>query len=109
MWSTLSYWWNYVPWWVAPIVLAIVLVATIPYWLPLWAGAPKWLKTLLVALGGGLTIYQMGRNKGRKDSDAQIAKQNAQAEAKRTEVDNEIANLNPADRDKRLDRWLRDK
>lgn len=106
--DTLSWLANYLPWWVLPVVAAVALVATIPYWTPIWAVMPRWLKTAIVAVSGGFTLYWMGRNKGSKDERDQRAKADAAAVETRSKVHDEISNLKPADRDKRLDRWMRD-
>jgi hypothetical protein len=94
-------------WWVIPLIGGIALIATMPWWSPIWAVLPKWLKLSLGAIAAGLTIWQAGKNKGAADSDARREKADTRATQKREEVHEEIKKLDPAERDKRLDRWMR--
>lgn len=106
--STLSWAFNFVPWWVWTVI-AFVLVAV--FWqalLPIWLALPKWLKGLILAVGALLTAYVAGRNKGSKDERNQRAKKDAQALQTRKDTDDEVRNLPADDLDRRLDLWMRD-
>lgn len=106
--DTLSYAFNYVPWWVWTVI-AIVLLAV--FWqtlLPIWLALPKWLKGLILGAGALLTAYVAGRNKGSKDERDRRAKADAHAIQNRKDVDDEVRNLPADDLDRRLDKWMRD-
>lgn len=106
--DTLSYAFNYVPWWVWT-VFAIVLVAV--FWqtlLPIWLALPKWLKGLILAAGALLTAYVAGRNKGSNDERDRRAKADAHAIQTRKETDDEVRNRPAARVDSDLDKWMRD-
>ncbi|MGB6079091.1 MAG: hypothetical protein WBF99_06480 [Xanthobacteraceae bacterium] len=106
--DTLSYAFNYVPWWVWTIIV-IVLVAV--FWqtlLPIWLALPKWLKGLILGAGALLTAYVAGRNKGSNDERDRRAKADAHAIQNRKDVDDEVRNLPADDLDRRFDKWMRD-
>lgn len=100
--------WDWVPWWAWYVIGAIALFATLPYWYPIWAILPRWLKTILIALGAFFAAYLMGRNRGRRNAEQERQQNDANAIQNRQKVDQEISNLPPAAVDKRLDRWVRD-
>ncbi|MDB5733240.1 MAG: hypothetical protein JWQ03_3135 [Variovorax sp.] len=106
--DTISWAFNYVPWWVWFVAVLLALGFTIQFWLPIWAVTPRWLKVTLGAIGAILAAYFAGRNRGSKDERDQRARTDARTIQTRTETDHEINNLSPSDTDKRLDRWSRD-
>lgn len=106
--STISWLFNFIPWWVWTVI-AVVLVAV--FWqalLPIWLAFPKWLKGLILGAGILLTTYVAGRNKGSKDERDRRAKADAHAIQNRKDVDDEVRNLPADDLDRRLDKWMRD-
>jgi hypothetical protein len=106
--DTLSYAFNYVPWWVWTVI-AIVLLAV--FWQPVmafWLSAPKWLKGLIIGAGALLTAYVAGRNKGSKDERDRRAKADANAIKNRKDIDDEVRNRPAATVDRDLDKWMRD-
>lgn len=106
--DTLSWLFNFMPWWVW---LAIVVVLLAVFWqalLPVWLALPKWLKGIILGAGALFTAYIAGRNRGSKDERDQRAKADARAVQTRKETDDEIRNAPAADVDRRLDKWMRD-
>lgn len=106
--DTLSWIFNFVPWWVWTVA-GVVLVAV--FWqvlAPIWLVLPKWLKALILGVGALLTAYVAGRNRGSKDERDQRAKADAHAIQNRKDVDDEVRNLPADDLDRRLDKWMRD-
>lgn len=97
-----------VPWWLWALLGVIALAASWQWWWPLWAALPRWLKEALVAIATGILIYLAGRNRGTANERARQKAADAQAIKRRKEIDDEVARLPPADRDRRLDRWMRD-
>lgn len=106
--DTLSYAFNYVPWWVWLVAAIIAAVLTYQFWLPIWAMLPRPVKVLVAAIAAVLTAYVAGRNKGSKDERDRRAKADAHAIQNRKDVDDEVRNLPTDDLDRRLDRWMRD-
>jgi hypothetical protein len=101
--QTLSLWANWIPWWVWPLLAAALVLAFLPYVAPVWAMLPRWLKAVIIAVGGLFTAYWAGRNKGAKDERDKTKKQTEQALRKREEIHNEVSKLPPSEVDKRLD------
>ena len=106
--DTLSYAFNYVPWWVWLVAVLVGLGLTIQFWAPIWAALPKPVKVALAALGAVAVAYIAGRNRGAKDERDQRAKADARALQTRKETDDEVHNLPADDLDRRLGRWMRD-
>lgn len=108
--GTLSWAFNFVPWWSWFVVAGVILLATIPYWSPIWAMTPNWLKTVIAAVAGLLAAYFAGRNRGAKDERDKSAAASARAVQRREETHNDIEKLPDADVTARLGKsgWLRD-
>lgn len=99
---------DHVPYWVWFVVGAVALAATYPMWSAIWLLTPRWLKTVLIAIASLVAAYLAGRNRGTKDAKDAQAKANAEAVKRRLDTNDEVTRMRPADRDKSLDRWLRD-
>jgi hypothetical protein len=103
MWDWISWAANFIPWWVWPIALAVVVIAFLPYITPIWNMLPRPLKAAIIAVLGLFTAYWAGRNKGAKDERDKTKKQTDQAITKRQEVHDEVSKLTPSEVDRRLD------
>jgi hypothetical protein len=106
--DTLSWAFNYVPWWVWGVIAVVLLAVFWQALLPIWLVMPKWLKGLILGAGALLTAYIAGRNRGSKDERDRRAKADAHAIQNRKDVDDEVRNLPADDLDRRLDKWMRD-
>ena len=106
--STLSWAFNFVPWWMWPVGLLVAAIVTWQFWAPIWALLPRPVKVALAAVGAVSVAYIAGRNRGSKDERDQRAKKDARAVQTRKETDDEVRNLPDADVDRRLDKWMRD-
>jgi|GEM_PF-2742585 len=106
--DTLSWAFNFIPWWAWLVAAIIAAVLTYQFWLPIWAVLPRPVKVLLAAIAAVLTAYVAGRNKGSKDERDRRAKADANAIQNRKDVDDEVRNLPADDLDRRLDKWMRD-
>ncbi|KQW22805.1 hypothetical protein ASC80_05550 [Afipia sp. Root123D2] len=106
--DTLSWLFNFVPWWVWVVIAAVLLAVFWQALLPVWLTLPKWLKGIILGAGALFTAYAAGRNRGSKDEREQRAKADARAVQTRKETDDEIRNAPAADVDRRLDGWMRD-
>lgn len=99
-----------IPWWVWALCAVAALVAIIlyaPWVVALWQRLPssvRWALSLIGTLG---LAFLAGRNRGAKDMRDQQARRDAQAVAKRKEIDDAVDNLGDADLDERYDRWVR--
>jgi membrane protein required for beta-lactamase induction len=99
---------DHIPWYVYAFVIGLALVASIPYWLPVWNVLPNWLRWLLVAIVTTGLAYFAGRNKAAKDAAAAREKANANAIANRQKVDAKIAGTSDAGVASSLDKWMRE-
>lgn len=99
---------NAVPVWIWIVLAVVALAITVPYWLPVWLGLPRWIKGLIIVLGSLLVSYMFGRNKGFRDEQARREKASANAINNRNEVNDAITKMDAPAIDKRLDKWLRD-
>lgn len=106
--STISWAFNFVPWWVWLIAVLVAAGFTYQFWMPIWLALPKWLKGLILGTGALLAAYVAGRNRGSKDERDQRAKADARAIQTRKETDDEVRNAPAADVDRRLGKWMRD-
>lgn len=106
--DTLSWAFNFVPWWVWVVAIVVAVIVTYQFWMPVWLALPKWLKALILGIAALVTAYVAGRNRGAKDERDQRARADARAIQTRKETDDEIRNAPAADVDRRLDRWMRD-
>jgi hypothetical protein len=97
-----------VPYWVWFVLAAIALAATYPFWSTIWLITPRWLKATLIAIAALLATYLAGRNRGLANEKARQAKANAEATKRRLDTNAEVDRMRPADRDKSLDKWMRD-
>lgn len=82
-----------IPWWLYVVAAAIALLLTMPYWTPLWALTPGWLKTVILTLGGGFIAYQMGRNRQAELQREKEARTNAQVLNKKMEIEHEVQQM----------------
>lgn len=112
VWYLINSYLNAVPLWVwlvlCGISAAVVFYFLSPIIIPIWTLMPKWLKITLGALGAVLAAFIGGKHAGAKNERDLQKERDARADQTGREVRNEIEKLSPADRDKRLDRWLRD-
>jgi hypothetical protein len=99
---------DYVPWWVWPTLIAAGLAVTFPWWSPLWLAAPRWLKALLAFAAAVFAAYSAGRYRGATNERQRQKDADAQATKRRLETNAQVNNLPPGDRDKQLNRWMRD-
>lgn len=99
---------DYVPWWVWVFLAAGALIATYPLWSSIWLILPRWLKVALIGIGSVTAAYFAGRNRGLKNERERQAKANAEATKRRLDTNAEVDRMRPADRDKSLDKWMRD-
>lgn len=97
-----------IPWWVWAAGAAVALAATYPMWSAIWMLLPRWLKATLIFVGSLGLAYVAGRNRGLKNERERQERANAEATKRRLETNAEVDRLRPADRDKQLDKWLRD-
>lgn len=89
-----------------PAIVAFYYLS--PILIPLWNILPGWLKW---TLGGIVAIFLSimgGRYKGRKDAEEEERRKNADALKKRTEVDNEVTQLDDKGVKDKLRDWSRD-
>ncbi len=110
MWSFISYYWNFLPWW-SFVVVAIILIAI--FWQPIlavWELLPKPIKALITGIAAIFIAVQYGRNRGMKDAQDQRAKDNANAVNTRDKIDETVKHMPPSDVDAGLKRnnWMRD-
>lgn len=103
----LSYLFNFVPWWLWVLLIALAAGISWQFWGPIWMALPRPAKTALATLGALIAVYVMGRNKGSRDERDQAAKRDARATQTRKEIEDEIRDLPDDDVDRRLDRWMR--
>lgn len=79
-----------------------------PILVPLWNITPKWIKVVLAFILSVTLAALAGRYKGRKDADDERKKNDAAAIKNREDVHNEVQNLDPSERRKQLNKWVRD-
>lgn len=108
--SYVSYYWNFVPWYVFPVI-AIILVAV--FWefiAPFWMMLPKPVKVFFAGVVAVLLAAQWGRNRGMKDAQAMRDKDNANAIKERENIDATVKDMQPNAVDDSLKRhgWMRD-
>lgn len=99
---------DHTPWW---LILAggIVLVACLwPMLRPILTILPSPARVAIVALGAGIFAYLAGRNRGAANAGEEQKNAELHALKKRKEIEDEVAGLTPLDRDRRLNKWLRD-
>lgn len=99
---------SFVPLWVWLLIAAITLGVTFQFWGPIWLALPRPIKTVLLAIGGGLAIFLGALHLGGKRERERRDKANANAIKNRLEIENEVRDLKPDDVDRRLGRRLRD-
>ncbi|WP_194474510.1 hypothetical protein [Bradyrhizobium sp. CCBAU 51753] len=113
----LSIWFNWIvdhiPLWVWLTIAAAGAGATFyffsPILLPIWAALPAPVRVALIGVGAALLAFLGGRYRGRANAEEEERRRNADALAKRTEVDREVSNLSDKQAEDRLrDRWSRD-
>jgi hypothetical protein len=103
---------DHVPWWMwvvgGMVVVGGLFAFFAPVLMPLWAMVPKPVK---VALGGIIAVgvaFLAGRNRGTSDEQQREKERDAEAVHHREDVNKEVANLDDAAVDKRIDKWMRD-
>lgn len=97
-----------IPYWVWIIVAAVALAATYPMWGTVWMLLPRWLKATIIFVGSLGVAYLAGRNRGFQNARDRQKEADAQATKRRLETNEEVGRMRPADRDKSLDKWMRD-
>lgn len=109
--DTISWLFNYVPWWVWPLIAAGgggAILAFVPGALALvvsiWNMLPRSVKLILGGVIAAALAYFAGRNKGSKDERLQQERRGAQAVATRKEVDDEVRTMSPTKVDAELKR-----
>jgi len=108
--------WNYVldhtPIWVWLVILfggvGALFYFFSPVLIPLWNITPRWIKVTLAFILSVILAALAGRYRGRKDADEERRKNDAAAIQNREKTHDEIQNLSPDDRRKRLGGWVRD-
>jgi 4-amino-4-deoxy-L-arabinose transferase-like glycosyltransferase len=101
-----------IPWWV---YLGVMIVGAGVAWyflapilLPLWKLMPNWLKVTLGVIVAVFLAFIKGRNTGHSNAVKEQEKRNAEGEAKRNELHNQVERLPSSDVDDRLSKWMRD-
>lgn len=102
---------NWVPWYVWYLIPAAIALATFPWWFPVarivWYALPVSVRWVIVLILTGGAAYLAGRNKGaRTEREVQKAR-DARSAADRAEVEEEVKNLTPTQKDKELEQWFR--
>lgn len=109
MWSWIV---DQIPWWVYLIggmtVVGGLFYFFSPILVPLWNITPRWLKVALGGIGAAFLAWTAGRNRGAHDAAELQRRNDANAINNRNEVNQSVQNASPAERDKRLERWMRD-
>ena len=100
---------NRVPWWLLPALAGVALVATWAYWGPIWATLPRPVKTAVLAVGGALAFYGIGRVKGREAEQKMQDLRQARAADDKRRIEDEVKKLPDSDVDDRLRKsgWVR--
>lgn len=103
---------NQIPWWV---YLAVGLAAVgsalwfaSPIVLPIWRMIPLPARVAFAGIGAAFLAWIAGRNKGARDARTLQRENDARAIKNHDEVQKEVRNLSPAERDRRLNEWMRD-
>ena len=109
MWDMVA---NSIPWWVY-LTVGVAAVGTAlwfasPIILPIWHLIPLPARVALAGVGAAFLAWIAGRNKGARDARELQRRNDAEAIKNHDEVQKEVRNLTPAERDKRLDGWMRD-
>jgi hypothetical protein len=86
-------------WWTVPLAGAALVVYRYTGWRGLLA---------VLTLGLAKGLWTEGRRHERAKAEQAAERRRLEATATRKRVDDDVANLNPDDRRKRLDRWMRD-
>jgi hypothetical protein len=86
-------------WWTVPLVGMSLVVYRFVGWRGLLA-------VLSLGLAGGL--WTEGRRHERNKAEQAAQRRHLEALESRKRVDDDVANLSPGDRRKRLDKWMRD-
>lgn len=105
-------WLDHVPLWVW-ITMALAAAGAVFYFfspvlVPLWAITPRPVKIALAGIGAALAIFIAGRRAGSQNERGIQKEKDARATKLGRDTKDEVRNLDPATRDKRIDRWLRD-
>lgn len=112
--DTISIYFNwfigFVPGWVLPIIIAVALLTTAQFWLPIWTVLPSKAKAAIGIVAGALAIFGFGRYKGAKSERDKRALDNSKAIERKAEIHNEVESLDDKSVDDRLSRngWMRD-
>lgn len=109
--DTISWAFNYIPWWVWIIITAGgggAILAFVPGALALvvsiWNMLPRPIKFVLGGAAAVVVAYLAGRNKGSKDERTMQAKRGAQATQNRKEINDEVRTMSPTKVDAELKR-----
>lgn len=97
-----------IPLWVWLAAGAIALAATYPLWSAIWLVLPRPIKAGIIFIGTAVLAYLAGRNRGFQNASDRQKEADAQATKRRLETNEEVGRMPAADRDKSLDRWMRD-
>lgn len=97
-----------IPWWIYPAAAGVVLAVTVQFWSPIWLALPRPVKAAIIGAGAIFGAYIAGRNRGARNERDRRDAANAQANQKRTEIEDEIRNSSDDDLHKRASRWMRD-
>jgi hypothetical protein len=97
-----------IPWWVYLGAGIAVAAMTYPMWSTVWLWLPRPVKAVIILIGTAGLAYFAGRNRGFKNARDRQKEADAQATNRRLETNAEVDRMPAADRDKSLDRWMRD-
>lgn len=101
---------SWLPTWVYWVAAAAALIATIPYWTPIWIAMPKPLKYAILAAGGLFTAWHAGRRQQRLADEQAQREASARAVERRQEIKKDVAKMSDSDVDRELrsSGWMRD-
>lgn len=107
MWL-LSWLFDVIPWWVYLAAIITIAAITYPMWSAVWLLLPRPVKAALILVGTGGLAYFAGRNRGYQNARDRQKQADAEATKRRLDTNAEVTRMPAADRDKSLDRWMRD-
>lgn len=103
---------DHIPLWVWLVLSGCAVGAVLyffsPILLPIWRMIPLPVRVGIIGVVAAIFAYLGGRHKGRQNADEERKRLDAQAIDNRNKTHDEIQNLSPDDRRKRLDKWVRD-
>lgn len=108
----MDYFLSAIPLWVYVMVAVMIAVPLFYFFSPvilaIWRITPKPVKYILLGILSLFGMFAYGRHKGYKDVKAREDELNKKAVDNRRQIHDEVEKLNPADTDKRINKWMRD-